>query len=141
MMWRGITLLSCGFVGGWLGWMASERHPPVKFQTSEILTKPKPGEFLRIKSTVWRDKSCDTTVHRIIFDRDGDRFIIPDLNFAEGVLPLGSDTFVVPIPVSSEADPGPAIYRAVHIYRCNLLHWVWPITVGPTDMQFTISPR
>lgn len=141
MIWRSITLISCGIVGGWLGWMASERHPPVKWQGTEVLNSPKPGELLRVKHTIWRDKNCRTTVHRLVFDKDGDRFIIPDLDFASGVLPLGADTFVVPISVSPEADPGPAIYRAVHVYRCNLTHWIWPIEPPPTDIQFTIAPK
>lgn len=141
MIWRSVTLISCGIVGGWLGVMASERHVPVKFQSSEVLNEPRPGEVLRIKHTVRRDKSCRTTVHRLIFDKDGDRFIVPDLEFAAGVLPLGPDTFVVPIPISPEADPGPSIYRAVHTYRCNQLHWLFPIEPQPTDYRFTIAPR
>jgi hypothetical protein len=96
MIWRSITLVSCGIVGGWLGWMASERHVPVKFQSTEVLNSPHSGDVLRIKHTVWRDKNCRTTVHRLIFDKNGDRYIVPDLEFAAGVLPLGSDAFVVP---------------------------------------------
>lgn len=121
--------------------MASERNLPVKFSTTEVLNSPKPGEVLRVKHTVWRDKSCATIVSRLIFDKDNDRFIAPDLVFAEGVLPLGSDSFIAPVPISIEADPGPATYRVVRKYRCNLLHWIWPITDGPHDLLFTIDPK
>lgn len=141
MIWRSITLISCGIVGGWLGWMASQRDLPVRFLSSEVLNSPVPGETMRIKHVVWRDKSCRTTVNRIVFDKDGDRFIVPDLEFPAGILPLGSDTFVVPIPTSPAADPGPAIYRTVHTYRCNLLHWIWPIVTGAVEHQFTIAPK
>jgi hypothetical protein len=138
MIWRSVTLISCGIVGGWLGSMASDRHPPVKFYSNEIVNSPHPGEPLRVRSVVWRDRACHTTVHRLIFDKD-DRFVIPDVVFAAGTLPLGDDSFIVPIPISPVADPGPAIYRTVHAYRCNPLHWIWPITVGPIDHQFTIA--
>lgn len=141
MIWRSVTLVSCGIVGGWLGWMASERAVPVKYQATEIINSPKPGEPLRVKHVVWRDKSCETTVYRLIFDKDNDRFIVPDLEFAAGVLPLGPDTFVAPVPISPEADSGPATYRVLRKYRCNLLHLVWPITDGPFDHPFTIAPR
>jgi hypothetical protein len=141
MIWRGITLISCGIVGGWLGFMASDREPPVKHRANEIINSPKPGEVLRIRHLVWRDRSCKTTVNRLVFDKDNDRFIVPDLEFSEGVLPLGADTFVAPIPISSEADPGPATYRVVRWYRCNLTHWIWPIKDGPYDHPFTIAPR
>lgn len=139
MIWRAVTLISCGIVGGWLGFMASERHVPVKYQSTEIVNSPNPGEVLRVKHVVWRDKSCATTIYRLVFDKGGHRFIVPDLEFPAGVLPLGPDTFVAPIPVSLEAEPGPAVYRAVRAYRCNLLHWIWPITDGPFDYQFVIG--
>jgi hypothetical protein len=141
MIWRSITLISCGIVGGWVGWMASERDVPVKYQSTATINSPKPGELLRIRHVVSRDKSCQTTVYRLIFDRDGDRFIVPDLEFAGGVLPLGADTFTVPVPISPEADPGPATYRVLRKYRCNWLHWIWPIMDGPYDYGFTVSPR
>lgn len=141
MIFRAITLISCGIIGGWLGWMANERHVPVKYQSSEVVNSPKPGEALRVRHVVWRDKSCQTTVYRLIFDRDSDRFIIPDLEFAANVLPLGADTFIVPMPISPAADPGPATYRVLRRYRCNLLHWIWPIMDGPFDYPFVIAPR
>ena len=141
MIWRSITLISCGIVGGWLGWLASDRDVPVKYQSSEAITVPRPGEVLRMKHVVWRDKSCQTTVYRLVFDKDGNRFIVPDLEFPAGVLPLGPDSFVAPVPISPEADSGPAVYRAVRKYRCNLLHWIWPITEGPFDYKFTIAEK
>lgn len=141
MIWRSVTLISCGIVGGWLGWMASERQVPVKYQETEMTNSPRPGEVLRVRNVVWRDKACQTTIYRLVFDKDNDRFIVPDLEFAGGVLPLGPDTFVAPVPISLEADPGPATYRVLRIYRCNLLHWVWPIVDGPFDHKFTIAPR
>lgn len=141
MIWRSVTLISCGIVGGWLGYLASERDVPVKYQGTEILNSPQPGEVLRIRHAVWRDKSCATAVYRLIFDKDQHRFIVPDLDFPVGVLPLGADTFVVPVPVSSQAEPGPATYRAVRYYRCNWVHWVFPIREGPIDYAFTIAQR
>lgn len=142
MIWRSITLVSCGVIGGWLGWMASERDVPVGYHLSEIVNSPRPGETLRIKHIVTRYKSCHTNVYRIIFDREGRRFVVtPDLEFPAGLLPLGSDTFIAPVGVSPEASPGPATYRAVREYRCNLLHYIFPIKDGPFDYPFTIAPN
>ena len=141
MIWRSVTLISCGIVGGWLGWMASDREVPVKYRSNEIVTTPKPGDTLRIKHEVWRDKLCRTTVNRLVFDTDGNRYIVADLEFPEGVLPYGPDTFVAPVPISPEAKPGPAVYRAVRWYRCNITHWIWPIRDGPFDYKFTIAEK
>lgn len=141
MIWRGITLVSCGIVGGWLGWMASDRSLPVKYYTTDIVNSPAPGETLRVRHSIWRDRSCDTVVFRLIFDQNERRYIVPELEFAAGVLPLGSDTFVAPVPISPEAAPGPAKYRAVRRYRCNWLHWIWPVYDGPFDYPFTIAEK
>jgi hypothetical protein len=141
MIWRAATLVSCGVIGGWLGWMASDRNLPVKYYSTEIVNSPSPGDTLRVKHVIWRDRSCDTVIYRLIFDHNDRRYIVPDLEFATGVLPLGHDTFVAPVPVSPEAAPGPAIYRAVRRYRCNWVHWIFPIMDGPFNYPFTISPR
>jgi hypothetical protein len=141
-MIRASIAISCacgGIVGGWLGYMASERDVPVKYYSTEIVNTPAPGSVLRAKSVVWRDKSCDTTIYRLVFDKDGRRHIVPDLQFAPGVLPVGNDTFVAPVPISPEASPGEATYRAVRRYRCNWLHWIWPVVDGPFDYPFTIA--
>lgn len=142
MIFRASLAISCacgGIIGGWLGYMASDRNIPVRYYTNEVLNDPKPGGVLRVKSSVWRDKSCQTTVFRLIFDDDGHRYVVPDLNFPSGILPLGSDTFVVPIQISQEASDGPGIYRVVRRYRCNLLHWLFPIEDGPHDLNFTVA--
>ena len=141
MIWRGATLLSCGIVGGWLGVMASDRTAPVRYHSNEVMNSPAPGMTLRVKSTIYRERSCYTTVYRLIFDLEGHRLIVPDLEFPAGVLPIGNDTFVAPVPISPEAAPGPATYRVVRKYRCNLLHRIFPIEEGPFDLAFTIGPR
>lgn len=141
MIFRAITLISCGIIGGWLGFMASDRQVPVKYYTSDVLNTPKQGEPLRVKYTVWRDRSCATTVYRSIFDHGQRRFVVADLDFSPGVLPLGYDTFIVPVPISPEATAGEAVYRVVRIYRCNLLHFIWPIEDGPHDMRFTVATQ
>jgi hypothetical protein len=133
------TLACCGVVGGWLGWMASDRAVPVKYYSTEVVNSPTPGETLRVKHVIWRDRSCDTVIYRLIFDKNHRRYIVSDLEFATGILPLGNDTFVAPIPVSQEAAPGAAIYRAVRRYRCNWVHWIFPIVDGPFDYSFTIA--
>jgi hypothetical protein len=141
MIFRVVTLISFGMIGGWLGWMANDRQIPVRYYSTEVINTPKPGQALRVKSVVWRDKSCYTSVYRLIFDDEGHRHVVNDLEFPAGVLPLGNDTFVAPVPISAEASDGPGIYRVVRKYRCNLLQWIWPIEDGPHDVQFTIAPR
>jgi hypothetical protein len=144
MIQRSVTFITCivgGMIGGWLGWMASERTSPVRYYSTEVLNRPKPTTALRVKHNVWRDKACRTTVYRLIFDKEKHRFVVPDIEFPAGVLPVGDDTFVTMVPISQEAEAGPAVYRVVRLYRCNILHWIWPIEDGPHDIAFTIEPR
>ncbi len=139
MMFRAVTFVICGLIGGWLGYMASERQSPVRYYSNEVTNSPKRSENLRVRHHVWRAQSCHTTVYRLIFDKDGHRFVVPDLVFPAGVLPLGDDTFVASVPISPEAEEGIAVYRVVRKYRCNLLHWIWPIEDGPHDLAFKIT--
>lgn len=140
-MFRAVTLIAFGMVGGWLGWMANDRQIPVRYYSTEVMNAPKAGLALRVKHTVWRDRSCYTSVYRLIFDDEGHRYVVSDLDFPAGILPLGNDTFVAPIPISPEASDGPGVYRVMRKYRCNWLHWIWPIEDGPHDIQFTIAPK
>lgn len=141
MIFRSITLVSCGVIGGWLGYMASDRQTPVKYYSAEVVNEPKPGETLRLAHIVWRDRSCKSTIHRLIFDSSNRRHVIPDLEFPAGILPVGHDAFIAPIPIPLETSPGHAIYRVHREYRCNPTHWLFPIEDGPRDIQFTVATK
>jgi hypothetical protein len=136
-----LLLIIFGMFGGWLGFMVNDRQVPVRFYATEVTNSPQPGTALRVRSTVWRDKSCNTRVFRAIYDKDNRRFVTNDLDFPAGVLPIGNDTFVAPIPISLEAEPGPAVYRVHRKYRCNVLQWIFPVEDGPHDYQFTIAAK
>lgn len=145
MMYRATILISCvcgGIIGGWLGWTVSDRQNPVKYYSTEILNEPMPGEVLRVRHHVWRDRSCYTTVFRAVFDKDEHRYVVQeDLEFPAGMLPVGDDVFVTMIPVSVVAVAGPAVYRVQRLYRCNFSHWIWPVEDGPHNITFTIAPK
>lgn len=136
---RVVTYVAFGALGGWLGFMAQDRFNPVRYYTTEVLNSPHIGDSLHVKHNVWRAHSCYTTVYRVVFDRSGNRLLVPDLTFPAGVLPLGDDTFITSIPILPEAVSGDAIYRVVRKYRCNVLHWIWPVEDGPHDIPFKIA--
>lgn len=141
MIFRVVTLVMCGIIGGLLGMAAADRRVPTKIFSVTALNEPSPGGVLRVENIAWRDKSCLTIIKRLIFDKDH-RFVVSDLIFQDGQLPLGQDDFIAPVPISPEAEPGDATYRVYREYYCNLLHYFrWPITDGPHDLNFKIGPR
>lgn len=139
MMWRITTLVAAGMLGGYIGFMASDRDVPIQYKsmapTKEFVFK---GTDLVIKHEALRRRSCATVVNRLIFDNHQERHVIPDLIFPEGLLPVGQDTFTVSITIPEKAAPGEATYRVVRHYKCNLLHNFWPITDGPYEFKFII---
>lgn len=128
MIWRVGTITLAGLASGWLGFMASDREPA----TVVYRMWPEPpvasaGQTVRFNYAAHRRRSCATHVDRFVFSSDGVRHVAPELSFPHGALPVGADHYTVPLIVPENAAIGPATYRTVNCYRCNLLHALFPI--------------
>lgn len=139
--WWGI-MATVAFVGGYFGWIASDREVPVAVISMSAATEQvQPGGVFRAHYRFIRTRSCGTHVERLLFDGGGQRFVLPDLDFAPGTLPIGEDIVFVPAAVPPGALPGTATYRTVNCYVCNPSHLMWPICDAPRDIKFQIVPR
>jgi hypothetical protein len=141
-------LVAAGFtalavIGGYVGFQIADQEPPVIASNMRIEPNPAPAgdRHVRRKIDFYRTRSCETHVSQMIFAGPGgsQRFVLPDLNFPGQSLPLGQDSASVPILIPASAPPGPAIHRAINVYRCNWLHRWFPIRAAPRDIHFTIA--
>ena len=141
MITKIVALAVAGFVGGWLGFSVSDRDVPVLIHSmSAAPAAASPGETVRMQYEATRVRSCATHVERLLFAADGQRFVLPDLEFASGTLPIGLDRFAVPTAVPLGTPFGRATYRTINCYACNPSHRIWPICDNPRDIPFTVKP-
>ncbi len=140
MIWRLVTLLSAGLLGGWLGYMVGDREIPVAVaEAAPVQSVVRPGDTARIRFRFWRTRSCWTRANATWIDRNGHRYPIPTLEFPQGELPLGDDTAIVDVPVPIDVPPGPLRYMTVNTYRCNPLAVLWPVTAAPRQVDFWVE--
>lgn len=140
MMFRAVFYGTAALVGATLGLWTIEREPPVVTLRTELSTPTvAPGGDLKIKLTVRRTKSCVTHVDRMLFDAEKARFPLPDLDYKKAPGPLGDDTYMTVIPVPEQMGEGPALYRSISSYQCNLVHLLWPVSLEPIDVPFVVS--
>jgi hypothetical protein len=141
VIWRIGTITLAGLASGWLGFMAADREPAtIVHKIWADPTAAAPGQTIRFNYDAHRQRSCATHVDRFVFTNDGIRHVVPELSFPHNVLPVGPDHYTVPVIIPENAVAGPAVYRTVNCYRCNLLHNVFPIC-ETREIRFTVQPR
>lgn len=140
MIWRAITLFSVAAIGGYLGFLVTDREPPTEiFQARAVPDVVHPGSRVEIEFHARRHRSCKLHVVRYVYDARGIRHVLSDLDFPAGSLPVGEETYRVLIDVPKDAALGPAKYQSVNTYACNWLQLMWPIS-DPREAKFTIEP-
>lgn len=139
MIWRMAAMVPVGLIGGALGfWMIDDEPPVVATAPAEVMTDfPPPGGTLLIRFHVFRKRSCPVRVERLIYDSSNVRYDLSSTAF-EAVQPLGFEIFQTKIPLPASMAQGPARYRSVSTYTCNLLHYLWPIRGPGQDLKFVV---
>lgn len=118
-----------------------DRQPPVEVFSTKVLTPTvMQGGDLLISYDFDRKRVCNTTVQRSLFDGANVEFdYVPDTRDAFG--PIQHDTTVSKVQIPTGASPGPARFRSVVSYRCNPLHWWFPVIVVTADQSFEITEK
>ena len=118
--------------------LASDRSLPVD-QIANITTGVvRPAGPMVLASDVFRHRLCSTTVEFSIFDSAPNRHFLPDLDIRVPVR-LGRDHFQQELKWSAPLAPGPATLYVGLIWRCNPVHWLWPIT-NAIEVPFEVVP-
>lgn len=142
MIWRLLAasffLVAASFAGA-AGFWVTERTPPAYIMAAEVITNPvKPGGDLRISYSVERRESCFVQVDRVMFDSTNTMFVLADADYHGAVGPMGYDTVRVNYRVPLDMAAGRARLRVIAAYRCNPIHWLWPV-VRTTDTPFDVA--
>lgn len=128
-------------LSGLLCYWLADRHIPVDVLRTEIVTPVvKPGGKLVVRQTIRYTRDCRGHVDRVLYDAHTHRKWLADVDYERPPRGLGEHvvTFVEDIP--SYFEPGPASYRAVPVYSCNLVHqYLWPLTRDETVIRFTVE--
>lgn len=140
MIWRAITLASLGAVGGWAGWQASDRSPPVVVYSAKAESTASPGGTLRVAYVLNRNRQCETVVDRSIIDSRKTRFVMTPLAFMTGAGPIGQEQYVSLVPVPTQAALGPAVYRTTSRFTCNPINLLMPIYSPTREVPFEVKP-
>jgi hypothetical protein len=140
MIWRAGTLAIVAVTFGTLGMFIADRAPPTTVYNAEPEDQHViPGGTLRIKYSVYRTRSCATSVERMLYDSKRVRYILEDLEFKASPGPLGPDGYTSIIPIPAHFARGEGRYRALTTYRCNPIHSLWPISVLTADVTFDVT--
>lgn len=129
------------FWSGLAGQMTADRATPVAVLESTLLTPEVPqGGLLRVSYIVRRDRVCKTLLERVIIDSNGNRYVLPDLDF-EAAGPAGLEQFTSQTPVPDILTTGLASYRVTLTYSCNIVHRLaFPIVDVRPPVYFRITP-
>lgn len=139
-------LARCIILGGvtLVLYYAADREPPFYVISTEP-AEVKAGEFVTLKSAVYRDVSrgCNTEFSRFLWDAHGARFDLGTSKMSADAIAMmdrkspGRLTLSVHVPTA--VAPGPARLQTTIMYRCNRTHAWWPIETS-VDMPFTVLP-
>lgn len=138
-VFMGVAMVALAVLAGWLGQMVGDRDPPTVITHVEVNSvKPWPGGEVHVRYNVRRFRQCATRVERVLYDAVQLRVPLPTREFATSPGPTGDD-YAVAVPIPTTVTPGPATYRIITSYACNVLHNLFPIIVQSPDVHFTIE--
>jgi hypothetical protein len=79
------------------------------------------------------------TVERILFDSSGTRFVLPELNLIAPGKP-GREEYITAIQMPEGMMTGLGRVRIAKAYKCNPIHYVWPVLAPILEGTFYITP-
>jgi hypothetical protein len=137
--WRTVVVLIAGMIAATLGRWVGDNGSPTQVISSRLLTPVvAPGESLKVRYTVERDRSCAVKIDRLLFDGEGVRYTLDDIESAAALGPIGRDEYTVSVQIPRGFARGRSAYRTVTTYVCNALHNVWPIIIR-SEVQFDVA--
>lgn len=129
------------FLAGLLGFWVSDRAIPTHALSAFVIDHDVPqGGELQTHRKVDRERLCHTVIDRAIFDKDRRRYDLGVSVYPNGAGKTGYDDFIGVQKIPDEIAVGPASYQAIVCYRCNPIHWVWPVCEPARTQKFNIIP-
>lgn len=137
-----MALIGFAATAGILGFWLADRDIPTRFQrTRTVVHEASPGGVLQIRIPLVRDRLCHTTINRRLVDARGEAFDLGITVYPHGTGPKGEDLFRSEIQIPAGMALGPATYTASACYRCNPVHWLWPVCDVQRTTSFIVTAR
>lgn len=120
--------------------MAADRQSPIIIHETTIFPPSvRAGDTVLVTWTATELRGCEGTIYRRFIDSQGTIFeIAPVPSIYRGLLTSGKKTFSSSIAIPHGLASGPAAYTGTREYRCNPLHWIWPIREKVAPTHFTV---
>ena len=136
-----VAVLVGGLIGGYVGGGFLDAEPVYVIDTTPVPPAVRPGDTLRVRYVLRRERSCASKIDRILFDGDHNRYDLPDAEYSAAPGPVSDkpQSFYVRIIIPLDAAPGEAKYVAIASYTCGLVRRLWPV-VETTETPFIILP-
>ncbi len=137
-----LVAASVVFIAGSLGWMASVRSLPIEVLDATInKVNIPPGGQLELKFNFIQHKRCYIIADRTIVDAKSARHRLSRLEFPAGIGESGVEQeYLLQVTLPKNIAFGTARYESTTIYRCNVLHWLWPIYSPYSPVFFEVVP-
>lgn len=137
---KGMAFGLAATIGGMLAMMYIDRQPPVEvLDVSPVSTTVEAGGTLVINFVIDRQRECQSTAERTLFDSQGNMIRFP-ITSSISFSGLGIQAYQRALTIPDSMPPGPSRYRTVVAFRCNPLHLLWPIVMVVADFEFTVIP-
>ena len=141
--WRHIAAFIFGvFVVGPISFWAFDRFPPIEIHSASISPDViNAGDRAVITWAATMKRPCDGTIHRRFIDSSGTIFDMAPVSavyrhsIEEGMRRTFSREIILPIGMA----PGGAVMSGIREYRCNPVHWLWPIRIEIAPLKFRVA--
>ena len=129
---------------GAVAWFALDRDPPFAVLSVDPASA-KAGEWVTIRSQVRRevDRNCSADFSRFVFDSGGSRYDLGTSSATAEMIRVmerkSPGVLAITIRLPDGMQAGSADLTTALQYRCNKVHYLWPIEVT-THMPFRVLP-
>ncbi len=127
---------------GALGYMATDRSSPIELIRTDVNTvRVRLGQDMERTFHFIQHKRCNIRSERALYDSNNVQYRLEPLEFPFGVGEVGEEqSYKIKVMVPEDMALGIARYESRTVYRCNPLHWIWPIYVPPNPAFFEVVP-
>ncbi len=139
------VMVAASFIvaAGALGLMASERKAPFTILSIKVnQLRFRPGDELERTIRFIQHKRCFIHSGRAIIDSQNTRFLLDPIVYQAGWFGEveQEEEIVLKISIPVDIAPGLARLEVSTLYRCNPLHWLWPIHSPYNPLFFEVVP-
>jgi hypothetical protein len=139
-----IIALSLVAMAASLGFMAGDRTLPASIKQGPLVLEDTayPGGQLQVRVQFVQEKRCATHVDRFLYDSKDVRYDLKSIDYQSGASEVGTlQDYTLKIPIPKDAAIGNARYQTASVYKCNMVHYLFPLYGPVRNINFVIRER